>query len=121
MPYVRRDDAGRIVSLHREAADPEQESLAADHPDVLAFLQAAGPVEASFAQLDASFVRVLEDLIDALVAKHLLNITDLPDEAQSKLFSRKTFRHHAGRQALRLFGDEGQGLIPPLEGGPPRE
>ena len=59
-----------------------------------------------FARLDADFVRVLEDVIDTLIARHVINITDLPDQAQAKLFARKSFRERAGRNALKLFGDE---------------
>ena len=58
-----------------------------------------------FARLDADFVRVLEDVIDTLVAKNLINITDLPPEAQAKLFSRKSFRERSTQHSLRLFGD----------------
>ena len=58
-----------------------------------------------FARLDADFVRVLEDVIDTLIARHVINITDLPEQAQAKLFARKSFRERAGRNALDLFGD----------------
>ena len=58
-----------------------------------------------FARLDADFVRVLEDVIDTLVAKNVINITDLPPEAQAKLFSRKSFRERRSQNSLRLFGD----------------
>jgi hypothetical protein len=58
-----------------------------------------------FARLDADFVRVIEDVIDTLIARHVINITDLPDQAQAKLFARKSFRERSGRNALRLFDD----------------
>ncbi len=60
--------------------------------------------DAGFARLDADFVRVIEDVIDALIARHVINITDLPAEAQAKLFARKSFRERVGRNALDLFG-----------------
>ena len=59
-----------------------------------------------FARLDADFVRVIEDVIDTLIARHVINITDLPDQAQAKLFARKSFRERAGRNALSLFADD---------------
>jgi hypothetical protein len=61
--------------------------------------------DAGFARLDADFVRVIEDVIDTLIARHVINITDLPEQAQAKLFARKSFRERAGRNALDLFGD----------------
>ena len=107
MPYVRRNAQGEVVSLHRQAEAGTPEFLPEDHADVRAFI-GAGPSNASsegFARLDADFVRVLEDVIDTLVAKNLINITDLPPEAQAKLFSRKSFRERSTQHSLRLFGD----------------
>ncbi|HEX4511076.1 MAG TPA: hypothetical protein VH328_13390 [Burkholderiaceae bacterium] len=125
MPYIRRDAAGVIESLHRNASDAP-EFLPEQHPEVRAFLaiDAAGAQEATsaaarparatvageageqFAALDADFVRVIEDVIDTLIAKNVINITDLPLGAQTKLFSRKSFRERANRGALQLFGGE---------------
>lgn len=108
MPYVRRNAQGEVVSLHRHAEAGTSEYLADDHADVRAFM-AGGPSSGGgsegFARLDADFVRVLEDVIDTLVAKNLINITDLPPEAQAKLFSRKSFRERSTQHSLRLFGD----------------
>lgn len=43
-------------------------------------------------QSDADFIRVLEDLIDVLLDKHILLLTDLPEAAQQKLLKRKKMR-----------------------------
>ena len=109
MPYVRRNAQGEVVSLHRHAEAGTSEFLPEDHADVRNFIH-GGPGPGSsgadgFARLDADFVRVLEDVIDTLVAKNLINITDLPPEAQAKLFSRKSFRERSTQHSLRLFGD----------------
>jgi hypothetical protein len=66
----------------------------------------AEPKDDGFARLDADFVRVIEDVIDTLIARNVINITDLPDQAQAKLFARKSFRERAGRNALKLFDDD---------------
>lgn len=108
MPFIRRDAQGAIDSLHRRD-DGAAEFLPDDHPDVRAFLGSSG-VEPEhgerFAELDADFVRVIEDVIDTLISKNVINITDLPVEAQTKLFSRKSFRERTTRDALKLFGDD---------------
>lgn len=122
MHYVVRDPNGSVISLHREPVEGA-ELLPSHHPDVQAFLGHQGG--RSFAELDAGLVRVLEDLIDALLRRNVLRITDLPLEAQVKIFERKHFRENMQGSALNLFGDQvneaGQvgedgipsGLIPP--------
>jgi hypothetical protein len=65
----------------------------------------SAPDEANFVRLDADFVRVIEDVID-----------DLPDQAQAKLFARRSFRDHLGHHALKLFQDSG--VIPDTNFGP---
>ena len=44
--------------------------------------EATWPLRTTVSQLDADFVRVLEDLIDALIANGTLRLTDLPVQAQ---------------------------------------
>ncbi len=58
-----------------------------------------------FSKLDADFVRVLEDLIDALIANGTLRLTDLPIQAQQKLTRRKQQRARLSEH-LDLLGDE---------------
>ena len=107
MPFIRRSEQGTLVSLHRSDEGGLQ-FLPEDHPEVRAFLAAApdaGPeAPEQFAALDADFVRVIEDVIDTLISKNVINITDLPLEAQTKLFSRKSYRERATHNPLDLFG-----------------
>ena len=103
MPYVRRDAQGALLSLHRQAEGGATEWLADDDAQVLAFLgrqQADG-----FQQLDADFIRVLEDLIDVLIDKHLINMTDLPAAARDKLAARRDHRRPTPLADLNLLGD----------------
>lgn len=65
---------------------------------------------AEFSQLDADFIRVLEDVIDALVANGSLRLTDLPAEALDKLNQRKRVRARL-RDALDLIDDDEEGLF----------
>lgn len=102
MPFVVRNSEGEIASLHREAPHEGAELLSAEHPEVQTFLGGTG---SEFGRLDADFVRVIEDVIDTLITRNVINITDLPDQAQAKLFARKSYRERSGRNALRLFED----------------
>ena len=100
MPYVRRNDQGQIDSVHRNTG-VAAEFVTEGDPELLAFV--GGPSSSDFDQLDAGFVRVLEDVIDTLIVKNILNITDLPEQAQAKLFARKSFRERVSKSSLQLF------------------
>lgn len=102
MPYVVRNAEGQLESLHRQSTEEADEFLEDRHPDVLAFVGTPDD-GASFSRLDADFVRVIEDLVDVLLSKNIFSITDLPAEAQAKLFARKSFREKASKNSLRLF------------------
>jgi hypothetical protein len=102
MHYVVRGPDGAVISLHRDPVDAG-ELLSPNHPDVAAFLGQQGG--RSFAEMDAGLVRVIEDLVDALLRRNILRITDLPLDAQGKLFERKHFRESMQRSALSLYAD----------------
>ncbi|WP_372529087.1 hypothetical protein [Piscinibacter sp.] len=104
MPYIRRGPDGQIESLHRRG-EQGMEFLPDGHAEIAAFLGLSAPGPSQFSRLDADFVRVIEDVIDTLIVKNILNITDLPGEAQAKLFARKSFRERVGKNSLRLFSD----------------
>jgi hypothetical protein len=106
MPYVRRNAFGLVESLHSSAGEA-QEFLADDHHEVQAFVGRPGREAPQnfdrFDRLDADFVRVIEDLIDTLIVKNVINITDLPEQAQAKLLARKSFRERVSKSSLQLF------------------
>jgi len=102
MPYIRRGPDRQIESLHRRG-ETGMEYLPDGHPDILAFIGQSTAGNSQFGKLDADFVRVIEDVIDTLIVKNIINITDLPGEAQAKLFARKTFRERVSQNSLRLF------------------
>ena len=102
MPFVIRDASGNVSGVLKHG-DVGSESMSADHPEVRAFLSGLALPEEGFGRLDAEFVRVLEDVIETLISRNLITITDLPESAQAKLFARKSFREQGGRSALQLF------------------
>jgi hypothetical protein len=46
----------------------------------------------ALSQTDTGLARVLEDLIDVLITRGVIQFTDLPDAAQSKLLERRETR-----------------------------
>lgn len=103
MLHALRNESGQIVSVHR---DPVVGSLplAVGDPEVVEFFSGAAAPAASFASLDADLVRVLEDLVDVLIQRQVIRVTDLPLAAQRKLYERKQFRERRGLESLTLFG-----------------
>lgn len=101
--YVRRDSEGVIVSVSRVPAPGYDERCAATHPDIAAFIHAIAPAGAALAASDLGFIRVIEDLIDVLIEKEVLRLTDLPENAQAKLVSRRHMR--TSLRSLSLLGD----------------
>lgn len=61
------------------------------------------------AESDQALIRVVEDLVDTLIAKDLLRFTDLPVAAQAKLLDRRSLRHSVN--ALNLLQDDDQQVI----------
>lgn len=97
MPYVTRNKNGEIQAIH--ATPPPRtkaEWIAPEQlDDVINFLNASNNAEQSYTFMrtsDMELVRVLDDLIDLLCAKHIIVFTELPETAQHKLAMRKRMR-----------------------------
>lgn len=122
MPYVQRDETGRITAISLESTDISGEFLPNDHPDIRNFLGGILPqtsqgqpspfrveTEDGFICLDqngeptrcgnwipdsdVAMIRVIEDIIDALIEKNVIMFTDLPEAARTKILSRKSARN----------------------------
>lgn len=106
MPYVLRAADGSIKALFQSAEGEAQEYLPQGSPEVQTFLGTESD-GAALGDLDQDLIRVLEDLIDVLIHKNLLRITDLPPEAQSKLLTRKRVRKQLYPPNIVLGPDNG--------------
>ncbi len=129
MPYVQRDSTGRVVALYLDTPADGAEFLSGAHPDVLLFLETntdqlseedrrrlfvtldastirvlediIDPLGTAGKFIDSSMIRVVEDIIDLLIQKHLIEFTDLPPEARQKILARKATRERqAGSTGL---------------------
>lgn len=104
MLYVQRGADGRINALFQKKRRGAGEACPPDHPDVVAFLSDSGAPEGrgDWANNDLAMARVVEDLIDVLIGKGMITLTDLPLRAQHKLVSRHGKRDDLGFVA-RLY------------------
>lgn len=62
-------------------------------------------------QTDASLARVLEDLIDVLINRGVIQFTDLPDAAQIKLLDRRQTRAELANRLDLLPDDNDTGFL----------
>jgi hypothetical protein len=109
MFYVARDSAGNICEVHPAPQGNANEALPADHPEALQFIHERWR-QNELHELDRDFVRVIEDIIELLIAKDLILFTDLPSKVQEKLLRRKEVRqlkHFEGS-----LGTGGDDIIP---------
>lgn len=66
---------------------------------------------AELARTDADLARITEDLIDILIARGVIQFTDFPARAQTKLLQRRHTRSMLSRRLQLLDDDDDHGLI----------
>jgi len=110
MLYVRRDDDGKIIAIFDAPSDGVTEQISAYSQEVLDFLLEGKSEEASAEYLsitDIQVARVVEDLIDLLIDKNLIMLTELPAGAQLKLSRRQKAREQLQQHSpLIVDGDD---------------
>lgn len=96
MPYVSRDENGRINGISERQSRTATDFLPANDPEILAFVRGASPqtMRQRLSGTDTEMARITEDLIDVLIARNIINFTDLPVQAQKKLVARQKIRRN---------------------------
>ena len=96
MPYVLRDQDGQIMAVFDRASVGRTEEISADDAELQSFLETLGSERmaqlSAFTRADLEFIRVLEDLIGALLEKSVISLNDLPAEARQKVLNRSALR-----------------------------
>lgn len=113
MPYVTRDSSGGITAVFAEKNGEAVESLRPDDPELSAFLGLDADdteLDEELIHTDLAFIRVLEDVIQVLIQKNVLSVTDLPAPAVRKLFS----RWHMRSQLVDLIDEQPDGEALPI-------
>lgn len=105
MFYIERAADGTIIALHNQQTATANETRPFNSPEVLAFLSSTDSWKQAIALSDMTTVRILEDLIDLLIRKNLINFTELPVEAQERLNERKGLRAHLTTENGLLVDD----------------
>jgi hypothetical protein len=126
MPFIKRDTNGEIIALFREQNAEAGDYLLPHHPEIQAFigLSAAGDGDAANGSADGALesrqnmltsdlemIRVYEDLVDVLISKHVVVLTDFPQAAQEKLMRRKRLRSSFSSLTEALAVEEDEGIF----------
>lgn len=118
MPYVQRDEEGKISAVFNQPNEHAQEEVKPNHPAMMEFLFGTEEVDENllrggyFQDLhelrlsDLAFVRVIEDVIYVLLEKKVINITDFPEQVIRKLTTRQKIREQLHKTARGLFESE---------------
>lgn len=112
MAYVERNEQGKIIAVYDVAQKHAQEDISINSEELLEFLQKTDSTKDAKAALSASdtaLIRVIEDLIQTLIAKDVILFTDLPLAAREKLANRETIRGQLS-ELQNLVGDD-EGLL----------
>lgn len=113
MPYVERNSSGEIISARLTPSATAEEWVEPGSTELAALTGISPPkpdpgnVRASLEHSDQGLIRVLEDLIDTLLAKDVIRFTDLPLPAQNRLLQRRSLRDSLNRNADLLDDDSG--------------
>lgn len=109
MPFIKRDSAGQIAVVSNESLGDDGEEISVDAPELRAYLSNLGGEDNVFESSDMKMIRAIEDVIDLLIVKNVISITDLPAAVQHKLLERRSLRHSLN--ALNLLGEDDQGIF----------
>lgn len=94
--FVKRDKNQQIFAISTYKENNDYEAANKDDPDVIQFLEQQSSTETEpikeLAKSDIEMVRVIDDLIELLIHKQLINFTDLPEATQQKILKRKKIR-----------------------------
>ena len=106
MAYVRRNAMGEIESVHRAATPLAVEYLDPANAELHAFMSSIE--QAGNAGLpDADFMHALENIVDIILAKGLIEVAELPPSAQASLVAWNDRRAQAALARSRQFAASG--------------
>lgn len=93
MAYILRNEQGAIIAASTNTqVDIDWQFIENNHPEYIAFLEADIKQHDAFRESDIQLARVLEDLIEVLIERNLIQFTDFPSAAQKRLNDRQSMR-----------------------------
>ncbi len=116
--FCQRDEAGNIAAISQNAMTAAQvldghwqAESSGDEQQVQQFVKDESNHAHLLSQTDIGLVRVLEDLIEVLITRGVLQFTDLPPVAQAKLLERRQSRASLSHRLQLMPPDNETGLL----------
>ncbi|ETI62486.1 hypothetical protein [Marinomonas profundimaris] len=116
MLYAKVNENGEIVDVATSHSDEYSLLVAPNEPTVAKLLEnkfttSSKSTQDMLTNSDSDMMRILEDLIDLLSEKRLIQFTELPMAAQKKLLSRKWVRgvHNGQDDSLMVDPHKAEG------------
>ncbi|PYF84295.1 MULTISPECIES: hypothetical protein [Marinomonas] len=112
MLYAKLNADGVIIDVATSQSDEYKLLVAPNDPTVASILEkkftsASTSTQEILASSDGEMMRILEDLVDLLTEKRLIQFTELPLAAQKKLLGRKWVRGvHSGNDESLMADNE---------------
>jgi len=95
MAFVSRNSQQQIIALYSESGDNHDEEVSISSEEVITFLKSLESTTPNYLELlqsDLEFIRVIDDLIEILLKKNIITITDFPKPVLAKMMTRKGIR-----------------------------
>lgn len=93
MVYIKRDADNNIIAIYDKKSDDVTEELEQDDKEVVDFLARCNlESQSELLKSDLEMIRVVEDLVQILISKNVIAITDFPIAAIQKLSQRGKIR-----------------------------
>lgn len=95
MVYVQRDAQGKLLRVEHAPFEGMSEPISVESEELHNWLKVKEEVKARLESLNSSdleLVRVLEDVVNVLVDRGVIQYTDLPEAARTKLDQRAVAR-----------------------------
>jgi hypothetical protein len=106
MAYVRRNAMGEIESVQRAATPQAVEYLDAGNPELQEFMSSIEQAGGA-GMPDPDFMQALEDIVDMILAKGLIEVSELPLSTQANLVAWNDRRAQAALARSRQFAASG--------------
>ena len=106
--YVKRNKFGKIESISHVQTEKHTLFMDDNAIEIHEFIAYQNVLNGT----DRELARVLEDLIDVLIKKGVLQFTDLPVAAQEKLMLRKSIRHKNMTESVVTIDSQDNSILP---------